>query len=164
MGAGGSTKASTSPKLLSLRKKAKKLFQFICKKGGKSFDREDLARFLRQKCGIDEDRAMAQSVSIMPTENAHNGVVTLPSFVALCSRVGAKVGGPVIDYMLTVCECKYQVDRKVGDHNTTRRMVPTFLKLLTRTKSVRVRRTRGRFPAYHVNNAPMVGPWQARGR
>ena len=160
MGAG----ASTSPKLSSLREKTEKLFKCICKKKVQSFDREDLVHFLRQKCGINKRRAMAQSVSIMSSANAHNGVVTLPSFVALCSRVGAKVGGPVIDYMLTVCEYKYQVDRKDDDHDTTRRMVATFLQLLTRTKSVRVRRTRGRFPAYHVNNAPMVGTWQARGR
>ena len=160
MGAG----ASTSSKLSPLRKKAEKLFKIICKKRCQSFDREDLERFLRQKCGIDKNRARAQSVSIMSSANAHNGAVTLPSFVALCSRVGAKVGGPVIDYVLTVCEYKYQVDRKDDDHDTARRMVATFLQLLTRTKSVRVRRTRGRFPAYHINNAPMVVPSQTLGR
>ena len=146
MGAG----ASTSPKLSSLREKTEKLFKCICKKKVQSFDREDLVHFLRQKCGINKRRAMAQSVSIMSSANAHNGVVTLPSFVALCSRVGVKVGGPVIDYVLNVCEYKYRATRKADKYDTTRQTVASFLQMLTTTKSVRVRRTRGRFPAYHI--------------
>ena len=158
MGAG----ASTSPKLSSLREKTERLFKCICKKNVESFDRGDLVHFLRRKCGINKRHAMAQSVSIMSSANAHNGVVTLPTFVAVCSRVGVKVGGPVIDYVLNVCEHKYQV-RKKDKYDTTRQTVATFLQMLTTTKSVRVRRTRGRFPAYHINNAPMFGPSEALG-